>query len=83
MDGDFAAAHLGLVDVPSGLAVAARGALEQLERRRGTPSKGRIGGRVQRIAEQQPIGVSRRPGWAQGGLVQLIEMVEHGSTSCL
>ena len=75
-DGDLAAAHLGLVDAPGGLAIAPRGALEQLERRRGAAAKGRVVGGIERIAEQQPIGVRRGPRRAQRRLVQLIEMVQ-------
>src|SRR5680860_731509 len=78
-DGDLAALHLGSIDAPDGLAIAPRGALEQLERRSRAPAKGRIGGRVQRIAEQQPISVSRGPRRAERRLVQLIKMVQHES----
>jgi hypothetical protein len=78
-DGDLAALHLGLVDAPDGLAIAARGALEQLERRRRAPPERRIGGRIQRIAEQEPVSVSRSPGRTERRLVQLIEMVQHES----
>ena len=80
-DGDFAALHLGLADAPNRAPVAPRGALEQLERRRGAAAKRRVGGGIQRIAEQKPIGIRRSPRRAQGGLVQLVQVIKHASTS--
>ena len=80
-DRDFAALHLGLVDAPNRAAVAPRGALEQLERGRGAAAERGVGGRIQRIAEQQAIGIRRGPRRAQGGLVQLVQVIKHPSTS--
>ena len=68
-------------NIPSWLAVTPRGALEQLKRSRSAPAERRVIRRIQRIAKQQPVSLGRRPGWAQGGLIEFVQMVKHGSTS--
>ena len=79
-DGDLAALHLGLVDAPGRFAIAPRGALEQLERRRGAAAERGVVGGIERIAEQQPVRLRRGPRRAKRRLVQLVEMVQHEST---
>src|SRR5262245_43584001 len=81
--GDLSAPDLRRVDVPPGPRVAARGPLEQLERRRCASAKRGVGSRIQRVTKKEPVDIGCRPGRAERRLVQLIEMVQHGVTSRL
>src|SRR5262249_27743082 len=83
MHSDLVATDRDVLDAPLGLPVAARRALEKLKDRSRRPAGRRVGGRIERVAEQQPIGVCGGAGGRQGRLVQLVEMVKHGSTSRL
>src|SRR5262245_44084303 len=80
-DRHFAALDLGLPNTPDRAAIAARGALEQLKRGRGAAAKRGVGGWVQRVAHQEPAGISRGPRRAQGSLVQLVKVIKHARPS--
>src|SRR5262245_44104564 len=78
---DLQAIHIGGWDVPGRLPIPPRGPLEQLERRGSATAEHGVRGRVQRIAEQEPVSFRRRPRRAQRSLIELVQMVKHGSTS--
>ncbi len=69
------AADAGMVDAEFRLAVAARGALEELGAgRHAAPERG-VRQRVHRVLEIEPGGIGRGPERAESGVVQFIELV--------
>src|ERR1041384_8355078 len=82
--GDLPPLHLDAVDIPTRPRITTGRPLKQLKRCRGAPAERGIGGRIQGIAEKEPVGVGCCPRRAKRRLVQLIKMVQHlGSTSRL
>src|SRR5262249_22301908 len=81
-DRNLLAIDPGHLDVPGGLAVAARAPLEQLERRGGALAERRVRGGIERIAEQQTINVRGGARPAQRSMVKFKPVIKHGSTSC-
>jgi hypothetical protein len=72
---DVATAHHGGVDIPLGLAVAPRRALEQFEARGHGLAELGVSPRVGRVLEEQPRGIGKGAGGIEGGLAHFVEPI--------